>query len=184
MKRIKYLLAALLGTVAATFDRLIHPQCIALPNELALMNEHGIETLMIQAGTSPVSGRYLLYKRGAGGQGYCDICTATDFPLGPSSDSPYQDGDFVNVRRLGVRPGFELGIPLAAITVDHLVVPAAAGKVQDITAVVANGTYWVVGRCLKTVAAGAIEVAYAPCVPYAVTVSNNGGTYAFTGAGS
>ena len=57
MKRIKQLMVAVLGTLAATWDRLTKPAGFALPNELALMNEHGVETLIINAGTAPVSSR-------------------------------------------------------------------------------------------------------------------------------
>ena len=173
MKKLRMQIAVLLGTLAAQWDRLTAPRgSVALGNELALMNEHGTETLIIQAGTAPVSSRYLLYKRGGGGANYADICTASDLPLGISSDSPYQDNDFVNIRRLGAKKGLEIGIASAAITIDHLVVPAAAGKVQDLTTAAA-ASYYVIGRCNKTVAASA-EVPFVPCTPYLVTVAGNG----------
>jgi hypothetical protein len=173
MKRIKQLMVAVLGTLAATWDRLTKPAGFALPNELALMNEHGVETLIINAGTAPVSSRYLLYKRGSGGANFCDICTASDLPMGISSDSPYQDADLVNVRRLGLRKGFEIGMAATAITIDHLVTPAAAGKVQDLSLISAGANYYVIGRCNKTVAALA-EVSFVPCTPYLVTVASLG----------
>src|ERR1035441_10071930 len=169
MKRMKQLLAALLGTVAATWDRLT-ARGVALPNELALMNEHGVETLIIQAGTAPVSSRYLVYKRGAGGANYCDLCGATDLPLGISSDSPYQDGDFANIRRLGAKHGLEIGIASGACTIDHLVVPGALGTVRDLS-LATTGAVYVIGRFNKTVATGA-EVPFVPCTPFCVTVNS------------
>lgn len=148
---------------------------VALANELATINEHGIESLLIDpaSGNLPVATRYLLYTRGATGTGYCDICAAANLPLGPSSDAPYAVGDIVNVRRLGARPGLEIGIPASAFTVDDVVLTAAAGKVQSLATAV-NGTYWVIGRAVKTTPATAIEIAYVPEAPFKVSVT--GGT--------
>jgi len=125
----------------------------------------------------------LLIARGATGYQYGDLCAggaSGSLPLGPSSDSPYAVGDVLNVRRLGARPGLEMGIAAAAITIDHLVYSAAAGKIADLT-LAGNGTYWVVGRAAATVAANnsTMECPYIPDVPYQVTVSNGGGTYTF-----
>jgi hypothetical protein len=148
---------------------------IALANELATIDEHGIETQMIDPASAnlPVAQRYLLYSRGATGAGYVDLCAQNTLPLGPSSDSPYQIGDYVGIRRLGSRPGLEIGIPATAINVDDLVLTAAGGKVQAFTGA-ANGTYYIVGRACKTTPATAIEVAYVPETPRKITM--NGGT--------
>jgi hypothetical protein len=149
------------------------------------MDEHGVESLLIDPGaTVPVGNRYLLYERGSAAQ-YCEVAGGAKPPLGPSSDSPYQSGDAVSIRRLGCRPGLELGIPGGAITIDHLVCcnTDGSGKIVDLTTL-GNGTYWVVGRAVQTCVATDVECAYAPCYPYALTVSGGGGNYAYAGAGS
>ncbi|MDE2099105.1 MAG: hypothetical protein KGL39_17760 [Patescibacteria group bacterium] len=178
MKSLKLWIAVMLGTLAAGWDRLTKSP-LALPNELGTFNEHGIESQIIDPASAnlPVSSRYLLYTRGATGTGYVDLCGAATLPLGASSDSPYQIGDIVNIRRLGARPGLELGIPATAFTVDDLVLTAANGKIQTFNAV-ANGTYYIVGRCAKTVpnTGDNIEVPYVPCTPIKITVNAGVGT--------
>jgi hypothetical protein len=181
MKKLKLHPAALLGTLAARIERLTakfsRTGTVALANELAAINEHGIETLQIDPASTnlPVGTRFLLYTRGASGTGYADVCGAATLPLGPSSDAPYQLGDYFNVRRLGARPGLEIGIPATAFTVDDLVLTAANGKVQTF-ANIANGTYWVIGRAVKTTTINATEIAYVPTDPYKITVSGGTGT--------
>lgn len=180
MKPLKLNTAALLGTLAARIERLTHigtrvtrpSDVIALANELAAINDHGIETQQIDPASTnlPVGSRYLLYTRGATGSGYADICGVSTLPLGPSSDSPNATGDFLNIRRLGARPGLEIGIPATGFAVDDLVLTAANGKVQTFNAA-ANGTYWVVGRAAKTTTANATEIAYIPTTPYKITVT-------------
>jgi len=130
----------------------------------------------------PFPGRFLLIKRGASGYQYGDLCTGGAggaMPLGPSADSPYQVGDILNVRRLGSRPGLELGIGAAgqAVTIDHLLVSAAAGCVQDATTISASGTYWVVGRAAATIPStgSLMEVPYVPVEPYQIV--NTSGTW-------
>jgi len=157
---------------------------VALANTLGLINEHGIESLIIDPGQSfPIGGRFLLYERGSAAQ-YAQLALGVNPPLGPSSDAPFQANDILNVRRLGCRPGLELGIPGSAITIDHIICCAkdGSGKVLDLT-LQGNGTYWVVGRAVMTVAATDLEVAYVPDIPYQITVSGGGGTYAYAGAG-
>ena len=161
------------------------PPPIALANALGLINEHGIESLLIDPASAnlPFTGRFLLIQRGASGYQYGDLCAGGaggSLPLGISSDSPYAVGDVLNVRRLGARPGLEIGIASGAITIDHLVYSAASGKIADLT-LAGNGTYWVVGRAAGTVAANnsTMECPFVPDLPYQVTVSNGGGTYAF-----
>ena len=178
------LFKSLLATLARPFQR-AKPQSVALPNALGLFNETGIETLLLDNAsvynaTNLWPGRYLLVQRGAGGYQYGDLAQGTALPLGPSSDSPAAPSDPFNIRRLGARPGLELGIASGAITVDHLVYATTGGKVADLT-LAGNGTYWVVGRAAGTVAAGNStgEIAYVPDVPYQVTVSGGGGTYTF-----
>ena len=191
MKKVKIQFAILLGTLFASIDRLfLHPRSTVLPNSLGLFNEHGIESLILDpaTGSAPFGNRYLLVQRGASGAQYGDLCAGGaggNLPLGPTSDAPYAAGDVLNVRRLGVRPGIELGIATGAVTIDHILVSAAGGKVQDIATVTVNGTYWVVGRAAATIAANnsTLEIPYVPDVPYQVTVSNGGGTYAYAGAG-
>lgn len=173
MKKMKYLLATLLGTLVAQFERrFCAPRPLALANELAAINENGMETLVIDPASAslPVGTRYLMYGRGATGTGYCDVLTnPASLPLGPSSDAPYAVGDYVHIRRLGARPGLEVGIPASAFTVDDVVLTAANGKLQSL-ATAANGTYWVVGRAAKTTPATAIEFAYIPESPFKVAV--------------
>jgi hypothetical protein len=184
MKQLKIKLALMLCTLRALFDR---PKKIALANALGVFNEHGIESLFVDpASTSlPFSNRYLLIKRGASGYQYGDICNGGaggPFPLGPSPDAPYAIGDVMAVRRLGARPGLEMGIAAAgtAVTIDKLLVSAPLGCVQDISqAGVANGTYWVVGRAAATIAAtnSTMEVPYVPVDPYQLVNTNGTLTY-------
>jgi hypothetical protein len=186
MKKLKIQLALMLGTLCDLGERLFKAgRPVALANSLGLLNEHGIESLLIDpASTSlPFTNRYLLIQRGASGYQYGDLCAggaSGALPLGITSDAAYAVNDVLNVRRLGARPGLEIGIAAAAITIDHLVYSAAGGKIADLT-LAGNGTYWVVGRAAATVAANnsTMECPFVPDVPYQVTVSNGGGTYAF-----
>jgi hypothetical protein len=84
----------------------------------------------------------------------------------------------VTVYRLGIKPGGIIGVPSGACTCDNLLVAAANGQVTDISTLT-TGTVWVVGQCLKSVAAGAIEVAFAPCTPYQITIAS-AGSYSLT----
>lgn len=181
MKKMKFQIALLLGTLLAKFDRLFAPKnAVALPNALGLINEHGIESLLLDPASSYATGnwpgRYYLVQRGASGYQYGDLATGGSnlaaAPIGVTPDAPYAAGDVIAVRRLGARPGYEIGIAAAAITIDHLLVSTSGGKVSDV-ATVANGTYWVVGRAASTVAASSstMEVAYVPDVPYLITVT-------------
>ena len=182
MKKFKSILAPLPGTLAAFLERR-RRGVTALANDLGLMFEHGIETLLIEpaSGSLPVTSRYLIYKRGTTADNYCDVCTASDYPLGISSDSPYQAGDYVNIRRFGAKKGIEIGIAAAAITIDHLVYVTAAGKIADLT-LATTGTLWVIGRANKTVAAtnSTMECSFVPCTPYQITVNSLGSYSAVT----
>lgn len=179
---------ARLAKLGARLARLRAPRSAAqapvpLANALGLMNDHGLESLLVDpASTSlPFPNRYLLIKRGPSGYQYGDICNGGPggpLPLGPSSDSPYQANDLLNVRRLGARPGLEMGIGVAAtaVTIDRLLVAAAAGCVQDVSTLGANnGTYWVVGRAAAslTPTGSLMEVPYVPCEPWQII--NTGG---------
>lgn len=184
MKKVKIQFAILRGTLLALFDRLTKPAgSVALANNLALINDNGIESLIVDPASVnlPFSGRYLLIQRGASGYQYGDVCAGGAggaLPLGPSSDSPYAVGDILNVRRLGNRRGLEIGIGVAGktVTIDKLLVSAAGGTVQDVSTLTVNGTYWVVGRAAATIAAAGstMEVQYVPCVPWQII--NTGGT--------
>ncbi len=147
---------------------------VALANELALMGPPH-ETLTVDPTESlPVANRWLLYQRGST-QYLAKLCTASTMPLGPSPDSPYATGDLLTIYRLANLKHFALGVPNTAITVDDLVITAAGGKVQAFTGA-SDGTYWVVGRCLKTVASTAAEVAYSPVAPFKITITSGSGT--------
>jgi len=170
------------------FRKHIHFNRVALTNELGLINEHGIETLLLDPASSYNSGnpwpnRFLLVQRGASGYQYGDLAgggsNLAALPLGPSPDAPYNSSDPFAVRRLGARPGLELGIASGAITIDHLVVSTAAGKIADANTIAA-GTYWVVGRAAGTVAANSStnEVPYLPMDPYLLT-TNGSGTFTY-----
>ena len=185
MKQLSTKLATLPGTLLAFFERLrTRKSAVPLPNALGLINDNGIESLLVDPASSnlPFAGRYLLIKRGASGYQYGDLCNGGaggPMPLGPSSDSPYQVGDILSVRRLGNRKGLEIGIGVAGqtVTIDKLLVSAAGGCVQDITTLGSNnGTYWVVGRAAAslTTTGSLMEVPYAPCVPYQII--NTAGT--------
>ncbi len=157
---------------------------VALANTLGMINDNGIESLIVDpaSGNLPFGNRYLLIKRGASGYQYGDLCNGGaggPLPLGPSSDSPYQVGDIMNVRRLGCRKGLEIGIGVAgqAVTIDHLLASAAGGCVQDATTISTSGTYWIVGRAAATITStgSLMEVPYVPCVPYQLV--NTSGTW-------
>ncbi|HEV2329241.1 MAG TPA: hypothetical protein VGY56_10675 [Verrucomicrobiae bacterium] len=167
---------------------------IALANALGLFGQHGRDNLLLDPNSTnaPFPGRWLLIQRGASGYQYGDLCAGGaggTLPLGVSPDSPEFTGDILAVDRLGIVDEFLIGIvaPNTTATIDHLLVSAANGKVQDITTVTANGVYWVVGRAMATVNAATSstgEVPYAHFAPYQITVSNNGGTYVYSGAGN
>jgi hypothetical protein len=187
MKKLKMKFAILLGTLLAHIDRLTAPRgAVALPNALGLINNHGIESLIVDPASSnlPFSGRFLVIQRGASGYQYGDVCAGGPggaYPLGISSDSPYAVGDILNVRRFSARPGLEIGIGVAGktITIDKLLVSAAGGTVQDVTTLAVNGTYWVVGRAAGslTTTGSLQEVPFVPCEPYQII--NTGGTLTF-----
>lgn len=173
------------GGIFRLLDRLTVPRgSVALPNSLALINEHGIESLFVDPASAslPFSSRYLLIQRGASGYQYGDVCAGGPggaMPLGITSDSPFQIGDILNVRRLGARPGLEIGIGVAGktVTIDKLIVSAAGGMIQDVTTLgAANGTYWVVGRAAANLSAtpSLQETPFVPCVPFQIV--NTGGT--------
>jgi hypothetical protein len=157
---------------------------VALPNALGLINEHGIETLLLDPLSvynvaNPVPTRFLIYQRGASGYQYGDVCTGGPggpLPLGVSADAPYAANDPFNVRRLGARPGLELGVAAAntTVTIDKLLVAAAGGRVQDVTTLTVNGTYWVVGRAAASVAVSSStgELPYVPFDPFEAIYTN------------
>ena len=149
---------------------------VALDNELGGMFSHGRQTLQIDPTvTLPVSTKYLVYERGSSLY-YAKPSAGVNLPLGISPDAPYQIGDFLDVERFGTAEGTQIGYSTGAITVDHLVGSAAGGLVQDVTSA-ANGTYWVIGRAIKTVTAANQEISFLTCPPYQVTVT--GGVLAY-----
>jgi hypothetical protein len=187
MKRIKLHLAALPRTLTALIERFnpstLQPfnRPVPLANALALSSDTGFQTLQIDpAATLPIASKYLIYERGSA-YNYARIAGGTNVPLGVSSDAPFALGDFLNIRRLGARKGFEIGIPAGPIAADHLVVLdlAGTGKVVDLTTQ-GNGTYWVVGRATQAAVATDLEVSYVPDIPY--QVNNNNGAWTFVGA--
>ena len=174
-------LKALKACIAATLQR-FNPSTprLALANALGMFNENGIETLLLDPASvynvsNPWPGRYLLVQRGASGYQYGDLASGVNIPLGPSSDAPLNPSDPFNVRRLGARPGLELGVAVAGttVTIDKLLIAATAGRVQDISTVTVNGTYWVVGRAAGSIPANSStgEVPYVPFDPYQVVLT-------------
>jgi len=176
----------LLGTLFATIDRLFRPaSAVPLANALGLWGAKA-ETLLLDPASAYNSGnvwpgRNLLVQRGATGYQYGDLSGGVNRPLGVTLDAPYSASDPFEIHILGAHPGLFIGIATGAVTIDHLLVSAAAGKVADITTL-GNGTYWVVGKAQATIAANnsTMEISYTPCLPYQITVSNGGGTYALT----
>ena len=81
-------------------------------------------------------------QRGASGYQYGDLSAGVNRPLGFTLDAPYNSSDPFQVWILGAHAGLALGVGVAAaaITIDHLVVSAAGGRIQDITTL-GNGTY-------------------------------------------
>lgn len=180
MKKMKLLLFVALAGIADWFAP--KPAPVALANELGGLFDHGRETLAIDpAAALPVASKYLGYMRGStqyygkpwdGGSG------ASSFPLGISPDAPYQVGDFMDVERLGATKGTQLALSAGAVTIDKWVYAAANGLVGDLS-LAANGTYWVIGKATKTVAAASQEITFLPQVPALWTVSGNpANTYA------
>jgi len=160
------------------FNFILHPfafilgqrgsQSVALGNELGGMFDNGRETLLIDPATTlPVSGKNLIYKRGSS-QYYATIADGASLPLGVSPDAPYQLGDFLAVERLGAARGTPLGISAGAVTIDNMVYSAANGLVGDVTTA-GHGTFWIIGRALKTVGAANAEIPFIPCFPYQAT---------------
>lgn len=176
--------------LAQARKRLFRGETTVLANALGLFGMK-TETLLLDPASSynsgnPWPGRNLLVQRGATGFAYGDLAAGTNRPLGMTLDSPYNAADPFEVQILGAHPGLFLGVGQAttAVTIDNLLVASklTPGRVQDISTVTANGNYWVIGKAAATIAANADlgEVPYVPCLPYLLTVSNNGGTYAYT----
>ena len=185
------LLGTLVGILTApvllfrAFRARQQPPLVALANSLGLWGAKA-ETLLLDPASTYNSGnvwpgRNLLVQRGASGYQYGDLSGGANRPLGMTLDAPYNSGDPFEVQILGAHPGLFLGIATGAVTIDHLLVAAAAGKVTDITTL-GNGTYWVVGKAAATITAtnSTMEISYVPCLPYQITVSGGGGTYALT----
>jgi hypothetical protein len=153
-----------------------YPGAVALGNELGGMFDHAHETLQVDPSiTLPVTSKYLVYERGSNLH-YAKPTAGTNMPLGISPDAPYQIGDFLDVERFGASDGTQIAYSSGAITIDHLVGTGAAGLVQDVTSA-ANGTYWVIGRAMKTVSAANQEISFLTCPPYQVTVTSGVLTY-------
>ncbi len=149
---------------------------VALANELGGLFDHARETLQVDPTvTFPVASKYLVYERGSSLY-YAKPTAGVNMPLGTSPDAPYQIGDFLDVERFGASAGTQLGYSAGAITIDHLVGSAAGGLVQDVTSA-ANGTYWVIGRAIKTVTVANQEISFLTCPPHQVTVT--GGVLAY-----
>jgi len=185
------LLCTLVGVLIApvtlfrSFRARQQPPLIALANALGLWGAKA-ETLLLDPNSTynsgnPWPGRNLLVQRGATGYQYGDLSAGVNRPLGVTLDAPYNAGDPFEVIILGGHPGLFLGIATGAVTIDHLLVAAAGGKVTDITTL-GNGTYWVVGKAAATITAtnSTMEISYVPTLPYQITVSGGGGTYALT----
>jgi hypothetical protein len=150
---------------------------VALANELGGMFAHGRQTLQIDPSiTLPVSSKYLVYERGSTLY-YAKPTAGVNMPLGISPDAPYQIGDFLDIERFGASEGTQIGYSAGAITIDHFVGSAASGFVQDVTSA-ANGTYWVIGRAIKTVTVANQEIGFLTCAPYQVTVTGGVLSYA------
>jgi hypothetical protein len=161
----------LFSTVKFRWNAMLYPGAVALGNELGGMFDHARETLQVDPAASlPVASKYLVYERGSNIH-YAKPTAGTNMPLGISPDAPYQVGDFLDVERFGSSDGTQLGYSAGAITVDHLVGSAASGLVQDVTGA-GNGTYWVIGRALKTVSAANQEISFLTCPPYQVSVAS------------
>jgi hypothetical protein len=183
MKKMKIQTATLLGTLFAWNDRLTAPRgSVALANTLTTIEEHGVESLFVDptSGNLPFANRFLVVQRGVSGYQYGDVCAGGpggSYPLGVCADSPFAVGDVLNVRRFSARPGLEIGIGAAGktVTIDKLLVSAAAGTVQDITTITAAGTYWVVGRSASslTTTGSTQEVTFVPCEPYQIVYSGS-----------
>jgi hypothetical protein len=174
MKKLKALLKFGLQPLAFS----LRPNgAVALGNELGGLFDHARETLQIDPSvTFPVSSKYLVYERGSSLY-YAKPTGGMNMPLGTSPDAPYQIGDFLDVERFGACAGTQLGYSAGAITIDHLVGSAVGGFVQDVTSA-ANGTYWVIGRAIKTVTAANQEISFLTCPPYQVTVTGGAVAYA------
>ena len=174
MNKTKRLLSTVLAAVLGRFEPR-HPRgSVALANAVALMFEHGRETLQIDpTNTLPATNKYLGYMRGStqyyaktwdGGSG------KTSFPLGISPDAPYQTGDFLTVGRFGATEGAQQGLSLGAITVDDWVYAAAGGLVGS-CAQGNPGTVWVIGKATATVTAASQEISFIPISPVLWTVT-------------
>ena len=176
MKKTKRLLSTVLGAILGRFEPRRPRGSVALANAVALMFEHGRESLTVDpTNTLPATSKYLGYMRGStqyyaktwdGGSG------ASSFPLGISPDAPYQTGDTMTVERLGAMKGTMQGISAGAITIDHLVGAAASGLVVDLQAAITTYTAWVIGRAAATVSAASQEIAFIPCAPYLITTTS------------
>ncbi|MGA2749122.1 MAG: hypothetical protein ABSG59_10125 [Verrucomicrobiota bacterium] len=158
-----------LKKLLAAWDRFRAPaNAPALSNELGGLFDQGRETLQIDPSTVlPVSSKYLVYQRGSS-QYYAAVAGGAGLPLGVSPDAPYQAGDFLDIERFGATRGTQLGYSAGTITIDDLVYAAASGLVGDL-ATAGHGTFWVIGRATKTVAASGLEITFIPCFPYQVT---------------
>jgi hypothetical protein len=97
------------------------------------------------------------------------VCGDADIPLGMITDQAPAIDDGVSVTLFGPNNECCLGIASAQILAGAFVVPAANGKLRTLPA--AAGTYWIVGRALKTAAADNDDVEFIPCFPIQRVVS-------------
>ncbi|HEY0966938.1 MAG TPA: capsid cement protein [Opitutaceae bacterium] len=109
-----------------------------------------------------ISTRYLLVKPGSDSS-HVALCGTGDIPLGIATDEPSAAEEGVSVNLLGVQSECQIGVASAEILAGALIVSAASGKLRTLPT--ANGTYYIIGRALKTAAGDGDLVEFVPCFP-------------------
>lgn len=109
-----------------------------------------------------IATRHLVGKIGSSAA-HVALCGVGDIPLGMITDEAPAIGDGVNVNLFGLEKECALGVASAEILEGAFIVPAASGKLRTLP--VAAGTYYIIGRALKTAAADNDDVEFVPCFP-------------------
>ena len=155
MKMLKKILSALVWAVSRNL--------IVAANVAEGQYEGGKRTVYFD---EAVTTKNLLMKAGTDSD-HVAICGASDTPKGFCPDEGAA-GDEAELRLLGGAPcETGLGVASGSISADDRLVPAASGKVKTLPAT--SGTYWIVGKAIKSAADGEI-VELVECFPYQVTV--------------
>jgi hypothetical protein len=108
-------------------------------------------------------------KKGTDDDHVAVTTAATECPTGLSMHATDAAEDVVSVELPGAAAGTKIATASAAIAVNDLICPTAAGKAVKLPAV--GGTYYVTGRAITPATGDGVTFEFEGCTPYPVVVS-------------